>query len=110
MSLLLILGSPLLAAYSLSLTLLHANWIDRTFRQLRIRSRRLTRPDRPEKEDVFNSICQILIEVQHVPIRFVLGENYDFAQMVVRPENKPAWIKIAREILKTKREKTLSLI
>jgi hypothetical protein len=110
MSLLLILGSPLLAAYSLSLTVLNASWISRTFRQLRERSRYLAPPGGSEKEDIFDSIRQILIEVQHVPIKVVLGENYDFAQMVIRPENKPAWVQIAREIFKTKREKTLSLI
>jgi hypothetical protein len=110
MSLLMILGSPLLGAYSLSLMLLNANWISRTFRQLGVRARCAAPPDGCEKEDVLESVRRILIEVQHVPIKIVLGENHDLVQMVVRPENKPAWVNLAREIFKTKREITLSLI
>jgi hypothetical protein len=108
MSLLMALGSPLLAGYSLALMVLNARWINGTFRRLREQGRNL-HPKRPEHYDALSVIRWILIEIQHVPIKFVHGLNYDFAQMIGRPENAATWKKFGKEIFKTKREKTLSL-
>jgi hypothetical protein len=110
MSLLMVLGSPHLAAYSLSLMLLNARWINKSFRQLRQEAKHISlQPQRPEQYDAFESIRWILIEMQHVPTKVVQGPHHDFAQMIVRPENAKAWKDLAKDISKTKREKTLSL-
>lgn len=110
MSLLLVLGSPCLATYSLALMVLNARWINRSFRLLRQRSTDVSlRPRRPEQHDALDSIRQICIETQHVPLGLTLGEDHDFSQMVVRPENAETWKDLKSEIFKTKREKTLSL-
>lgn len=77
---------------------------------MRAQLRRVAAPGRPEKEDLLESAHQILIKAQHVPLTIVLEESHDFIQMVVRPENKPAWGNLAKEIFKTKRGMTLSLI
>lgn len=110
MSLLLVLGSPCLATYSLALMALNARWMNRSFRLLHQRSQDVSlRPQRPEYHDALDSIRQICIESQHIPLGVTLGHHHDFSQMVVRPRNAETWKDLKNEIFKTKREKTLSL-
>jgi hypothetical protein len=108
MSLAMAVGSPMLAGYSLALMVLNARWINICFANLRDQGKRVL-PSRPEHYNPLNAIRWILIEVQHVPIKFVWGSNHDFAQMLVRPENTKTWENLRLEILKTKRGRTLSL-
>jgi hypothetical protein len=110
MSLLLALGSPMLATYSLSLTVLNARWINNAFKKELDAWRKLVGEGAPK--EVLKAIkCMrwSMIETQHVPIRIHRGEHHAFAQLIVRPENAGWWKKFKKELLKTKREKTLSL-
>jgi hypothetical protein len=109
MSLLFALGSPMLAAYSVSLTVLNARWINSAFRREREAWRGRGLSGAPQQIEAIQAARWILIEVQHIPIQVTKGPHNDFAQMIVRPENAAWWINLKREIFKTKREKTLSL-
>ena len=109
MSLMLILGSPLLGAYSLTLMILNAHWINAAFRKLQQSNVIALHPKRPDHYDALDSVRWILIETMHVPIKCVFGRDYDLAQMIVRPENAEVWKSLAGEIAKTKRAKTFSL-
>lgn len=110
MSLLLALGSPMLAAYSVSLTVLNARWINGGFRREREAWRCRGLRGAPQKQiEAIQAARWILIEIQHIPIRVTKGPHNDFAQVIVRPENAAWWMNLTREISKTKRKKTLSL-
>jgi hypothetical protein len=110
MSLLLVLGSPLLGAYSLTLMMFNAHWINAQFRKLEQQSNNAVLcPRRPNHCSAINDVRYSLIEMMHVPIKVLRGEDYDLAQALVRPENVAMWESLATEIAKTKRAMTLSL-
>lgn len=110
MSLLLMLGSPMLAVYSLCLAVLNASWIQDVFTREQKRWQQGSLRRAPgDRMKAIRATREILIETQHIPIQIVKGRYNDFAQSIVRPENTEWWCNLLKEILKTKREKTASL-
>ncbi|KAH8894635.1 hypothetical protein GQ53DRAFT_858115 [Thozetella sp. PMI_491] len=104
MSLCLGLGSPILAAYSLSLAVLSTRRINEDFGK----EYEAWHESCPHKAIVRDAKV-ILIESQHCPFRVRKGPNHDFAQMIVQPENSTFWAQLRSQILVTKRPPTLSL-
>ncbi|KAJ7459931.1 hypothetical protein FB451DRAFT_1272047 [Mycena latifolia] len=76
MSVILALGSPCLAAYSLSLTVLNAKWVARRFANIGY----------PNGQHAVH----ILSSLQQIPLR-VTKEDGLLASLVVLPENDPWW-------------------
>ncbi|KAJ7134707.1 hypothetical protein C8R44DRAFT_433145 [Mycena epipterygia] len=80
MSAILALGSPCLAAYSLSLTVLNAKWVSRRFANIRYPNSRYA--------------ALILSSLQQSPLK-VTTEGSLLASLVVLPENDPWWKELA---------------
>ncbi|KAG2114339.1 uncharacterized protein F5147DRAFT_786912 [Suillus discolor] len=80
MSAILTVGSPVLAGYSMILTILNANWISRQF------------------EDLFfpntNDAVRILISLQQSPLR-ITNEDSLLSSLVILPQNDDWWPTIA---------------
>ena len=76
LSVLLVVGSPTLAAYSLALTVLNGQWIATRFRGIRYPNSR--------------HAVQVLQNLQHVPLKIVT-EDCLLASLVVLPENNHWW-------------------
>lgn len=76
MSAILALGSPCLAAYSLSLTVLNAKWVSRRFANVGYPNTRYA--------------ALILSSLQQSPLK-VTTEGSLLASLVVLPENDPWW-------------------
>lgn len=104
--LLLTLGSPALASYSLALTLLNARTVNQTFRQIKEESYWL---QRPQQLKAIKAARSILIETQHVPIQFFNGPRREVSQLIVNPENWAWWCSLRQKLLSTKRKWTYSL-
>ncbi|KDQ57904.1 hypothetical protein JAAARDRAFT_34715 [Jaapia argillacea MUCL 33604] len=77
-SVLLILGSPAIAAYSLALTVLNSRWIARRWRDLRI-----TYPNS-------GRALRVLSSLQHAPIQITTDDGL-LAALVCLPENDEWW-------------------
>ena len=105
-ALLLILGSPALAAYSLALTLLNARRVNRKFRHVREENQWL---HHPLQTKAIKAARSILIETQHVPIQIWNGRRREISQLIVHPENWSWWCSLRRKLLMTKRKWTYSL-
>ncbi|KAG2151908.1 hypothetical protein BD769DRAFT_10395 [Suillus cothurnatus] len=80
MSAILIVGSPVLAGYSMILTVLNANWISRRFDNLSFPNTK--------------SAVRILISLQQSPLR-ISNENSLLSSLVVLPDNDDWWPTIA---------------
>ncbi|KAF7365132.1 hypothetical protein MVEN_00384500 [Mycena venus] len=76
MSVILSLGSPCLAAYSLSLTVLNTKWVARRFANVKY----------PNSRDA----ALILSTLQHTPVKVTTGRGL-LASLVVLPENDAWW-------------------
>lgn len=105
-ALLLTLGSPALAAYSLALTLLNARRVNQRFRQIREESHWL---HRPLQTKAIKAARSILIEMQHVPIQICNGRRREISQLIVHPENWAWWCSLSQKLSTTKRKWTYSL-
>ena len=105
-ALLLTLGSPALAAYSLALTLLNARRVNRKFRHVREENQWV---HHPLQYKAIKAARSILIETQHVPIQIWNGRRREISQLVVHPENWLWWCSLRRKLLMTKRKWTYSL-
>ena len=105
-ALLLTLGSPAIAAYSLALTLLNARRINQKFRRVREENQWL---HRPLQIKAIKAARSILIETQHVPIQIYNGQRREISQLIVRPENWAWWCSLRQKLLTTKRKWTYSL-
>ncbi|KAG1874744.1 hypothetical protein DFJ58DRAFT_650894 [Suillus subalutaceus] len=80
MSAILIVGSPVLAGYSMILTILNANWISRQFDNLSFPNTK--------------SAVRILISLQQSPLR-ISNEDSLLSSLVVLPDNDDWWPTIA---------------
>lgn len=109
MSWCLMLGSPMLAGYTLALIVLNVRWITREFRYLREEVKGLSPKLDSQQIEALEGISWILCEIQHAPLRVDFGSNHELAQVIVRPENAAAWIQLRHELGRTKRRKTRSL-
>ncbi|KAF8120916.1 hypothetical protein EV363DRAFT_1406755 [Boletus edulis] len=88
MSVILTLGSPTLAGYSLYLTLLNARWVnDKLFSGI----------DYPSST-VRLAVVRILSGLQQVPLRVHPGRSARFESLVVHPDNDNWWITLAEEL------------
>ena len=106
LALLLALGSPSFAIFSLALTIFKTRWINRLFRPIKERSEVL---GQPRQIKTIKAVRVFLIESQHVPIQIFNGPRREFAHLVVCPENWTWWHSLRDEILKTKRGWTYPL-
>ncbi|KAL6715219.1 hypothetical protein ACLMJK_007483 [Lecanora helva] len=106
MVLLLALGSPALATYSLATTILNARAINQKFRQIKDGSRALQRPLHTK---AIKAARSILIEIQHVPIWIYNGQYGEISQLIVNPDNWAWWCLLRQKLLITKRKWTYSL-
>ena len=105
-ALLLALGSPALAAYSLALTILDARRINQKFRQIKEDSQTL---HRPLQIKAVKAARFILTEMQHVPIQIFNGRRREISQLIVNPDNWALWCSLRQKLLITKRKWTYSL-
>ncbi|KAF8120918.1 hypothetical protein EV363DRAFT_1187658 [Boletus edulis] len=88
MSVILTLGSPTLAGYSLYLTLLNARWVnDKLFSGI----------DYPSSA-VRLAVVRVLSGLQQVPLRVHPGRSARFESLVVHPDNDNWWITLAEEL------------
>ncbi|KAG9309679.1 hypothetical protein JVU11DRAFT_10351 [Chiua virens] len=88
MSVVLTVGSPVLASYSLYLTLLNARWVnDALFADIHY-----------PNTAVRQSVVQVLSGLQQVPLRVHPGEDALFESLVVHPDNNEWWNIFAEEL------------
>ena len=88
MSVILTLGSPILAGYSLYMTLLNGRWInDHLFSGVNYPS-----------ATVRQSVVRVLSSLQQVPLRVHPGKSARFESLVVHPNNDHWWITLAAEL------------
>ncbi|KAF8436493.1 hypothetical protein L210DRAFT_3622432 [Boletus edulis BED1] len=88
MSVILTLGSPTLAGYSLYLTLLNARWVnDKLFSGI----------DYPNSA-VCLAVVRVLSGLQQVPLRVHPGRSARFESLVIHPDNDNWWITLAEEL------------
>ncbi|KAL2048664.1 hypothetical protein N7G274_000576 [Stereocaulon virgatum] len=106
MALLLAMGSPALITYSLALTILNAQQINRTFRYIKEININL---NRHLQLKAIKAARTILIETQHIPIQIYSGPRRELAQLVVHPQNWRWWCSLRDTIFLRKRKWTYSL-
>lgn len=88
MSVVLTLGSPTLAGYSLYMTLLNTRWVnDQLFSGI----------DYPSAA-VRRSVVRVLSRLQQVPLRVHPGQSAEFESLVVHPDNDDWWTILAEEL------------
>ena len=88
MSVILTLGSPTLAGYSLYMTLLNARWVNvQLFSEV----------DYPSAT-VRQAVVQVLSSLQQVPVRIHPGRSGGFESLVVHPQNDNWWTTLAKEL------------
>ena len=92
-ALILVLGSPSLITFSLTLTVLNARWINRNFRQIREEVGSL-RPHRPLLMKAIKAARAFLIDSQHVPIQAINGPRREIAHLITCPENWAWWLSL----------------
>ncbi|KAF8126358.1 hypothetical protein EV363DRAFT_1434271 [Boletus edulis] len=88
MSVILTLGSPTLAGYSLFVTLLNARWVN---------NKLFSRIDYPSS-NVRLSVVRVLSSLQQVPLRVHPGRSAHFESLVVHPDNDNWWITLAKAL------------
>lgn len=95
LAMLLALGSPALAVYSLTLHVLNSRWISRAFEEV-------INIDGSGKESqgvsAIKAARTIFIETQHFPIQIYNGPDREIAQLIVDPENVSWWTDVLCEI------------
>ncbi|MCJ1404405.1 hypothetical protein MMC11_007630 [Xylographa trunciseda] len=105
LSVLLAVGSPMLITYSLCLTVLNSRWINIRFRALYDRNEEVL----GKQVKAMEAARVFLRESQHIPLG-ISGDRSIIAQLVVSPENRAWWYSLRKEVLKSKREWTYSLL
>ncbi|MCJ1437956.1 hypothetical protein MMC27_007343 [Xylographa pallens] len=105
LSVLLAVGSPMLITYSLCLTVLNSRWINIRFRALYDRNEEVL----GKQVKAMEAARVFLRESQHVPLGISSNRSI-IAQLVVSPENRAWWYSLRKEVLKSKREWTYSLL
>ncbi|KAN0082367.1 hypothetical protein V8E55_008162 [Tylopilus felleus] len=88
MSVILTLGSPTLAGYSLYVTLLNARWANVQL---------FSGVDYPSAA-VRQAVVQVLSSLQQVPVRIHTGRSGRFESLVVHPQNDNWWTTLAEEL------------
>ena len=103
------IGSPALITYSLSLTILNRYWVRRHFDRIYAKMGESGEEGstRIPREQV-QAIQYLLQEAQQVPIRIT---NMDkLKDLVSNPENKDWWLGLRKNLSKTRRGVTFSLV
>lgn len=110
MSFCLAVGSPALATYSLSITILNRYWVRKTFGKLRAKARRRAVMARyGELEERIKAVQFLLQEAQQVPLRASQGKGW-LSSLLVIPANATWWEEIAERLKHTRRGITASLV
>ncbi|MCJ1387087.1 hypothetical protein MMC17_010216 [Xylographa soralifera] len=105
LSVLLAVGSPMLITYSLCLTVLNSRWINIRFRALYDQNEEVL----GKQVKTMEAARVFLRESQHVPLG-ISGSRNILAQLVVSAENRAWWYSLRKEVLRSKREWTYSLL
>ena len=105
MILLITLGSPMLVAYSLILTVANTRWINREFQRLRDENQE-TGGDWVE---AITAARRCFVEGQQVPIQVFQGPERELAHLIVLPQNRSWWVRLEMELKKTRQPWTYSL-
>lgn len=98
-SLLLAVGSPMIATYSLSLTVLSSRWINIQFFRLRDQNRNVL----GKQVKAIEAARIFLRESHHVPIG-ISDARGTLAQLIVSPENRSWWRSLEDGVMESKRE------
>ena len=106
MVLFLSVGSPMLLIYSLTLTILITRWINYACRQLK----ETNKQSGGKHIEVIEAVRRCLIESQHVPVQVHQGPERELAHLIVLPQNRTWWTDLDKELRKTRRPWTYSLI
>jgi len=108
MSFCLAIGSPALATYSLSITILNRQWVQQEFRELRTNARSLSRKYN-ELTDRIEAAIFLLQEAQQVPLRASQEKGW-FSSLLVVPGNALWWEHLQERLETTRRGITASLV
>ena len=106
MVLFLAVGSPVLIIYSLALTVLQTRWINHKFQKVKKMNARVG----GRHFGAIEAARRCLIESQHFPVQVYQGPERVLAQLIVNPLNRRWWINLDRELQKTRRPWTYSLV
>lgn len=99
MVLFLAVGSPMLLAYSLTLTVLNTRWINHAFRQLKEMNKQVG----GKQLEAIEAARRCLIESQHIPIQVHRGPERELAHLIVLPQNRVWWTDLDTKLRKIKR-------
>ena len=105
MILMITLGSPMLVAYSLILTVANTRWINREFRRLKDENQEVG----GDSVEAITAAGRCLVEGQQVPIEIFQGPERELAHLIVLPQNRSWWVRLGVELKKTRRPWTYSL-
>ena len=106
MVLFLAIGSPMLLTYSLTLTIFNTRWINYACRQLKEMNEQVG----GKQLEAIEAARRCLIESQHVPAQVYQGPERELAHLIVLPQNIVWWMDLDKELRKTRRPWTYSLI
>lgn len=111
MSLCIALGSPSLATYSLSLTILNRYWARKQFSKLRseIRRNRNIRQTYPVIDERINAIQFLLEQAQQVPLRISQEEGW-LSSLIVSGRNHNWWLNLSTKLEVTKNGTSYALV
>ena len=103
-------GSPALVTYSLMITILNRNWVQRQFKPLikRTTKRPVTERYREYKERI-EAALYLLAEGQQVPLR-ATQVHYWLASLVVLPQNQTWWLDLRDRVKRSRRGYSFSLV
>jgi hypothetical protein len=104
------LGSPALITYSLMITLLNRNWIQKPFTRLNDRAKHAKVRQRfPTYDKRVQAARYFLSESQQVPLR-ATQIQFQLASLIVLPKNGKWWKGLVHKLDRTRRGTTFSLI
>ena len=111
MSLCIALGSPSLATYSLSLTILNRYWARKQFNGLRseVRRHRNVRQIYPVIDERINAIQFFLEQAQQVPLRISQEEGW-LSSLIVSGRNHSWWLHLSTKLKVTQNGTSYALI
>ena len=99
------LGSPMLAVYSLILTVANTRWINGEFRRLKDENKEAG----GDWVEAITAARRCFVEGQQVPIQVFQGPERELAHLIVLPQNRYWWVRLEIELKKTRRPWTYSL-
>jgi hypothetical protein len=109
-------GSPMMAMYSLLIASLTARRINIMFEKLRLKFESLNSTDESQKSkkakylSIIGAVRIFLLETIHTPLYMVKREHKNLARTIVGEEYEKWWIKISAEVLKKRQPVRLELI